>query len=437
MPGNSSTVVTIAYATMKDILPPGKGKEINGLVMSTVFGNLSSKDIKNDFNITMSFTKNSSSQKIPECAWFDLGQKAWNKSGCKTTNDDNLVTCTCDHLTSFSVLMGDIQEQFLDIITYAGVGVSLVCLVITLVIEAIVWRSVIKNKTSYLRHVCLVNIAVTLLVADVWFIIGAALEKYPSSNACQTAAFFSFLFYLSLFFWMLTNGLVLFYRLIYIFHDMSRGRMMMIAFILGYGCPLLICTITVASTAPGRFTSGEFCWLAYIGSMSFLAFVVPALTIVFVNVIILVVVIIKLLRPAIGERPGQEERQVIVVITKTIAVLTPLLGTTWGFGLGVVAHPTSKVLHGIFAALNSFQGLFILISTVWLDQKVRMAVRSSISSYYMNTRRTKEQTTSTLSSPHSKPIRKKALFAKKDAYNLFNAQSSSTGASSDSYSVLT
>ncbi|XP_063771309.1 adhesion G protein-coupled receptor F5-like [Pseudophryne corroboree] len=435
IPGNSGRVVSLAYTSMKDILP--QDKPINGLVMSTVLGNIPSKDIDEDnFSITMLFIKNHASDKTPECAWFDFDLQVWNNSGCSTVEGTDNVNCTCNHLTSFSVLLADVQESYLDIITYAGVGISLGCLFITLVIEVLVWRSVIKNKTSYLRHVCLVNIAVTLLVADIWFIIGAALEKYPSSPACQTAAFFSFYFYLSLFFWMLTNGLVLFYRLIYILHDMSRRVMMMIAFTLGYGCPLLIAVVTVASTEPGRFTSQKFCWLSYYGSKSFLAFVVPALTIVFINLIILAVVICKLLRPVVGERPGQEDRQVVVVIAKTIAVLTPLLGTTWLFGLILVSDPTNKVINGIFAALNSFQGLFILISTVLLDQKVRTAVRSSISSYYLNTRRTNVQTTSTNSSTPSKPVKTKNIFAKKGGYNFFAAQSSSNETSADSYSVL-
>ncbi|XP_072266179.1 adhesion G protein-coupled receptor F5-like [Pyxicephalus adspersus] len=393
LPDNSSTVVTIAYGTMKDILPKNTTKVINGLVISTIInGNNSINNGSDIFRINMSFTMSNMSLTEPECAWYNVEQNTWNKSGCNTEKKNSLILCSCNHLTSFSILMGEATDVFLEIITYIGVGISLASLVVTILIETLVWSSVIKNKTSYIRHVCLVNIAVTLLVADIWFIIGAALEKYSESDACKAAAFFSFFFYLSLFFWMLTTGLILFYRMIYILHNMSRKTMMIIAFFLGYGCPLLISIITVASTEPSKkFTSQKFCWLDYSNSRSFLAFVVPALTIVFINTMILVVVLFKLFRPTIGEKFGQEEKKNLIVIGKTIAILTPLLGTTWGVGLGVVINPTDKVLHGIFAALNSFQGLFILISTVLLDQKVRMAVRSSISSSYWRTLRSRVQ----------------------------------------------
>ncbi|XP_073481366.1 adhesion G protein-coupled receptor F5-like isoform X2 [Aquarana catesbeiana] len=442
--GNSTTVVTIAYSTLKDILPNTTQGFVNGLVMSTIIKNYSENTDSSKFQINMNFSKSKTSLVNPECVWYDPKQKLWNNSSCTTITENDMILCSCNHLTSFSILMGSsIQDQFLAIITYIGVGISLGCLVITLLIEALVWASVIKNKTSYIRHVCLVNIAVTLLVADIWFIIGAALvENNKGSAACKAAAFFSFFFYLSLFFWMLTTGLILFYRMVYILHDMSRKTMMIIAFLLGYGSPLLITIITVASTEPSkRFISSKFCWLDYSDSRSFLAFVVPALTIVFVDILILVVVIFKLMRPTIGEQSGKEDRKILILIAKTMAILTPLLGTTWGFGLGVVIHPDNLVINVIFAVLNSFQGLFILISTVLLDQKVRKAVSSSITSSYFRTLRSRGQTTSTDSSGTSKPKRrkkpyKKIFFGKRAVYHLYSTQDSSE-TSGNSYSVLT
>ncbi|PIO34853.1 hypothetical protein AB205_0012320 [Aquarana catesbeiana] len=398
--------------------------------MSTVIDNNSITDINSStFKIRMSFSKSNMSLVNPECVWYDLVRDVWNSSGCTTTDEKGLIVCSCNHLTSFSILMAPVENTFLDYITYSGVAISLACLVVTLLIEALVWASVIKNKTSYIRHVCLVNIAVTLLVADIWFIIGAALEQNTGSAACKAAAFFSFFFYLSLFFWMLTTGLILFYRMVYILHDMSRKTMMIIAFLLGYGCPLLITIVTVASTEPrGTFTSSKLCWLDY-DSKTFLAFVVPALSIVFINLLILIVVIFKLMRPTVGEKPGREDRKTVIVIAKTMAVLTPLLGTTWGLGLGLIFDPTNLVVHALFAVLNSFQ--------------VRKAVRSSISSSYWRTLRSRVQTTSTDSSEQSRSRSKpkknhaqKKLYGKRATYDLFAAADSSE-ATGSSYSALT
>ncbi|CAH2245773.1 adhesion G -coupled receptor F5-like [Pelobates cultripes] len=452
LPNKKITIVSIAYSTMKDILPPKENKSLSELVISTVISE--AIDLTN-FTITMKFPNQNQSLISPQCVYWDFNltqSGGWNDKNCTSKEDNGTVTCNCNHLTSFSILFSsspnnpnngsaDNNNNDLEIITYVGVGISIASLVIALLIEFTVWRSVIKNKTSYMRHVCLVNIAVTLLAADIWFMIGAGLEKYPNTDACLVAAFFSFYFYLALFFWMLAMGLLLFHRMIFTLQELSRSTMLITAFILGYVCPLIIALITVGSTIQNQqFTSGKYCWLDYDRSKPFLAFVVPSLTIVFINCVILLVVISKLLRPSVGERSRKDDQLILIQITKSIAVLTPLLGITWGFGLGLVIETnktTNKVLQGIFAGLNSFQGLFILISTVLLDQKVRLALRNTISSSYSSTFRARVQASSTNSSvPSSGHPKRKKLFPKRGAYNVFHAQSSSNETSTNSYSVL-
>ncbi|KAE8605301.1 hypothetical protein XENTR_v10015056, partial [Xenopus tropicalis] len=444
--GNSCTVVSIAYSTLKDILPSDLNKTINGLVISTkvVQGTIN----EGHFNVSISFSQSNDSLTNPDCVFWDFNISGWNNRSCSPSVKGNTTTvCTCNHLTSFAVLMGADDTnippeiiKFLEVITYVGLGVSLACLFLTLVIEAIVWKSVIKNKTSYLRHVCLVNIAVSLLVADIFFLIGAHLERFPDTPACTAVGFLSFYFFLVLFFWMLTTGLILFYRLVYILHDTSRKTMMIIAFTLGYGCPAVISIITVASTAPRHgFTSGTYCWLNYTTTKSFLAFVVPVLTIVFVNFVILCVVIFKLLRPNVGERQSKDEKKILVQITKSLAVLTPLLGLTWVFGLFVAAKPKNATYQILFTIFNSFQGLFILISTVLLDQKVRLAMRNTLS---WTTQRSK--TASTLTSAGSSensqwkfPKKRRPLFPAKGFFDFSESQVSSRDLSTGSYNVLT
>ena len=58
-----------------------------------------------------------------------------------------------------------------------------------------------------MRHICIVNITASLLVADVWFIVAAAIHDHHfplNETACVAATFFIHFFYLSVFFWMLT-----------------------------------------------------------------------------------------------------------------------------------------------------------------------------------------------------------------------------------------
>lgn len=360
----NATVVSIAYATLKDILNTNTSSDssgnasINGLVMTTTVS-----DIYPDFQIEMEFKKSNLTLNKTACVYWNFTLEDWDSTGCqpKVNNDSTMVTCACNHLTSFSILMSvdtyvdPRDELILTYISYIGLGISLLSLVICIIIEATVWKSVTKNKTSYMRHVCIMNIAVTLLMADTWFIIGGAMSDSKQVEACVAATFFTHVFYLCTFFWMLTMGLILFYRLMCVFHDLSKSVMMGISFFLGYGCPIIIGVITVAVTQPrSTYTTGTSCWLNVKESKAFLAFILPALTILLVNFMTLFVVIIKVLRPTVGDRPKKEEKSSLNHIAKCILILTPLLGLTWGFGIGTLIS-TSTVIRGIFSALNALQ----------------------------------------------------------------------------------
>ncbi|XP_077345041.1 adhesion G protein-coupled receptor F5-like [Lithobates pipiens] len=437
---NNTRVVSVAYATLKDILGDPQSSTsnstVNGLVMTTVLSSNYS-----EFKIGMDFKISNSSLTNASCVWWNFKKQDWDNSGCQlrslTTNDT--VHCICDHLTSFSILMStsDLSpeaEIILSYITYIGVGISMLSLVVCIIIEAMIWKSVTKNKTSYLRHVCIMNIAVTLLMADIWFIIGAAMNTTNTFKACVAATFFAHLFYLCVFFWMLTMGLILFYRLMCVFHDLSKTTMMGISFFLGYGCPVIIAVITVAVTqSQNTYLHPTKCWLNIIESKAFLAFVLPALTILLVNFITLLVVIIKVLRPSVGDKPKKEEKSTLNHITKCILILTPLLGLTWGFGIGTMSS-SSVVIHGIFAVLNSLQGLFILLFGCLMDKKVRDALFSRFSISRWTSQQTK---TSNLSSTDPVAAKKGInLFAKKGVYNISSAQVNSSEMASNSYSLL-
>ncbi|KAF5890137.1 adhesion G protein-coupled receptor F5-like, partial [Clarias magur] len=277
----------------------------------------------------------------------------------------------------------------LDYITYIGVAISLGCLVLCLLIEIIIWKSVTRNDTSYMRHVSIVNIAVSLLIADICFIIGAAVVK-QGEGPCSTATFFMHFFYLALFFWMLLSALLLLYRTFMVFSRMTKGAMMAIAFTIGYGAPLIIAVVTVASTAGhhGYIQKNYNCWLNWSQTKALLAFVIPALTIVALNFLVLIVVLFKILRRGANASIQQDEKHPLVVIARCVAILTPLFGLTWGFGIGTLVS-SNRGIHIVFAFLNSLQGFFILVFGILLDSKVREALAGTFSLRNLSSNRTR------------------------------------------------
>ncbi|XP_035380302.1 uncharacterized protein LOC113588851 [Electrophorus electricus] len=378
-----NTVLPVRIATNND--SSQSGTSINGDVIAV-------KAQTTVNNISFSFSLINNSLIYPQCVFwnFDLldGIGGWDSTGCELkslANHTDLVTCECNHTTSFSILMSpySLDNPALAYITYIGVSISMASLVLCLIIETIIWKSMTRNDTSYMRHVSIVNIALSLLIADICFFIGASVVErgqVTPVGPCSAVTFFIHFFYLVLFFWMFLSALLLLYRTIMVFSGMSRSRMLAIAFSVGYGAPLLIAVITVASTAGNRGYVQEMnsCWLNWNKTKALLAFVIPALTIVVINLLVLVVVLYKMLRRGVGASTQPDEKHALVVIARCVAILTPLFGLTWGFGIGTMV--TSALgIHVVFATLNSLQGFFILVFGTLLDSKIREALASKLS----------------------------------------------------------
>ncbi|XP_067338974.1 adhesion G protein-coupled receptor F5-like [Channa argus] len=391
-------VTTITFSSLNNVMPARNStNNFNATSNETVSGNAINANVVlvrlngTAHNVTLSYVKlNNSLTANPQCVFWNFtvfnNLGAWDNGGCQFVSDiNNKVTCSCNHLTSFSILMAtDIPaslREALDIVTYVGVGISLASLVICLIIEGYVWKAITRNSTAFMRHVSIVNTALSLLIADICFIIGAAIAKNPVQDPgedynvpvspCSTATFFMHFFYLALFFWMLVSGLLLFYRTVMVFSQMSKSAMLAIGFTLGYGCPLIIAVITVAVTAPGHgyIRKDYACWLNWTETKALLAMVIPALTIVFINILIIMVVLFKMLRRGVGDTAQRDEKHTLVVIARCVAILTPLFGLTWALGVGTMVSSTNKGVHIAFAFFNSLQGFFILMFGTLYDPK--------------------------------------------------------------------
>ncbi|XP_067269614.1 uncharacterized protein [Pseudorasbora parva] len=391
------TITAVAFSSLGNVMPARNHTDnlnktenvINGLIVVVN----TSKPIN---NIELSFEKLSNSVDRnkksvnlgnPQCVFWEFNlfnsTGGWDSTGCEVMRINGTVTCHCNHTTSFSLLMSPYapEDLALSAITYVGVAISIASLVVCLIIETITWKAASRNSTSHVRHVSLVNIALSLLIADICFIIAASIAKPGENyvNSCSAAVFFTHFFYLALFFWMLFSALLLLYRTTAVFYQISKSVMMAVAFIVGYGAPLLISVITVASTAGSNkyVTQNGTCWLNWDLSMALLAFVLPALVIVVVNIIIVIIVIIKLLRRGVGES-NRDEKNVLVVILRCVAILTPLFGITWGLGLGIMIQPKALAIHYLFAIFNSVQGFLILVFGTLMEKKVRETLKARL-----------------------------------------------------------
>ncbi|XP_038607826.1 adhesion G-protein coupled receptor F3 isoform X2 [Tachyglossus aculeatus] len=317
-----------------------------------------------------------------QCVFWDHGLfhnvGGWSTEGCqaKEAKVGATAQCFCVHLTSFSILMSlhDVPDRFsLTLLSQVLLGASVLCLLLSLGMYRAVWRVVIRNKVSYFRLAALFNMVFCLLTADICF-LGASLQPSPQSPLCLIVTFLCHFLYLAAFFWMLAQALVLGHQLVFVFHQLSKRRVLPLMIALGYLCPLGLATATLGIYFPqGRYVKKEACWLdAKSGALYF--FVGPVLTIVGVNAVVLAVAVLKLMRPTLSEGPRTEERHTLMCIFKALLILTPVFGLTWGLGLANMMQELSEVPHYLFVVFNASQGIFILLFGGLMDKKMREAL---------------------------------------------------------------
>ncbi|XP_006258721.3 adhesion G-protein coupled receptor F3 [Alligator mississippiensis] len=391
-PGANVTVTSMVLKTLGAVLPGHYAPDLgNGsfTLASLVLANaiVANNGSVSQAQINMTFGHREGlgdrGGQTPQCVFWDHrlfeGAGGWSSEGCRATDagPGAATRCLCQHLTSFSILMSTrhVADGFwLSFLSQLGVCASIVALLLCLSIYRLAWPTVVRSKVSYFRYMTLVQICLSLLLGNLWFVGGARLAAEGWGELCMAAAFFMHFFYLATFFWMLVQAVMIFHQLVFVFHQLARASVTPFMVTVGYLCPLAIAVATVAVYQPRQqYLHPTACWLSgYSGAVY--AFSGPVLLVVLANLLILFVVVMKLMRPSVSEGPPADDRKALLGILKALLVLTPVFGLTWGLGAATMAGDSSRGSHYTFSILNSLQGVFILVFGCLLDKKVREAL---------------------------------------------------------------
>uniref|UniRef100_A0A8C4NYK3 Uncharacterized protein n=1 Tax=Dicentrarchus labrax TaxID=13489 RepID=A0A8C4NYK3_DICLA len=317
-----------------------------------------------------------------KCVYWDENIPGWSPEGCEWQGHYRETECVCQHLSSFAILMSKYPLNIPELtkITYAGLSISVICLVINLLIELTVWSAVVKTNTLYLRHTAHVNISLCLLIADCCFLASSEPKKI-SEIMCGVFVVLKHFCYLSMFFWMLCLSSILLHQAVFLFHNVSKKNYLRFSIVLGYVCPLLIVAVTLLvykAGAEGHYFSHETCWLVYDGFMkgSIHTFIIPVGIIIFINIFSMVVVIMKLLdHPKGVDKSHDKEKKAALTVMRSVVLLTPVFGLTWMFGFGVMLLDLTSgimayIVNYIFTLLNAFQVRSIQSSSKHLEQNM-------------------------------------------------------------------
>ncbi|XP_055363716.1 adhesion G-protein coupled receptor D2 isoform X2 [Betta splendens] len=316
----------------------------------------------------------------PLCAFWNFSlmhnnTSGWSSDGCSVIFASSRATsCRCNHTTNFAVLMNYLDPQWspeeeliLTKLTFIGSGASLCALVVTLMLFTVL--DIPKSDRTSIHK----NLFISLICAQVILLCsGSAIHN---KVACTLVAALLHLFFMAAFSWMLVEGLLLWSKVVAV--NLSEERHMKYYYLIGWGLPVLIVTITLAS-ASGKYSADGYCWLSVQNGVIW-GFAGPVIFIIMVNILVMTRVLMitistakrRSIMLAMGASPVEQAYEQIRAAVKAVLVLLPILGLTWLFGVLV---PFSIVMAYIFILLNSLQGLFIFLIYGVYNTEVRSTV---------------------------------------------------------------
>ncbi|KAI1232225.1 hypothetical protein IHE44_0007293, partial [Lamprotornis superbus] len=280
----------------------------------------------------------------------------WSTAGCSVVMSlPDSTACFCNHTTNFAILLQvyemqrTAKEEFtLQTLTFIGCGVSFCALIATFILLLVV-RVPKSERTTVHKNL------IFALAAGEALLMFSELAK-TNQVLCFMVTAFLHLFFMAAFSWMLVEGLLLWSKVVAV--NMSEDRRMKFYYVTGWGLPILIVGVTLA-TSFNKYVAANHCWLNVQTNVIW-AFVGPVLFILAVNTFVLLRVVtvtvasarrrLKMLTPnsSLENQIGTQ----IWATAKPVLVLLPVLGLTWL--CGVLVH-LSIVWAYVFIVLNSLQ----------------------------------------------------------------------------------
>ncbi|XP_035258774.1 adhesion G protein-coupled receptor E1-like isoform X1 [Anguilla anguilla] len=374
--GNSSypgfaTISLVSYKGLESVTnhsfpEPGDARKghrflINSKVVTACVSNPATEHL--DKPVTFTFSHLQSRDANHTCVFWDAqrGEGVWSPRGCRKVKSNATHTaCACSHLSSFAVLMSlhDIKHTFqLQVITWVGLSVSLVCLLLCIVTFRFC-RSIQGTRNTIHLHLC-----VCLFVADLVFLAG--ISRTENKVGCGIVAGVLHYFFLAAFCWMLLEGVQLYRMVVLVFHTVLRPLVM---FAVGYGVPAVIIAVSALANAQGYGTDSH-CWLNLENGFIW-SFFGPVCIIIIVNAMFFIITVWKLAQKFSSLNPDMTSLRKIKTFTVTAIAQLCVLGTMWIFGCFQFEGST-LVASYLFTIFNSLQGALVFIMHCLLSKQVR------------------------------------------------------------------
>eukprot|EP00057_Strongylocentrotus_purpuratus_P001639 XP_001200455.2 PREDICTED: uncharacterized protein LOC764215 isoform X1 [Strongylocentrotus purpuratus] len=314
------------------------------------------------------------------CSYWDYEESDWSTSGCTlgsidVTNGEAKVTCLCNHLTSFAVLIdvspGEIDErnqEIMMLLTWIGCSFSIAACFLTIFGYAFLRL----RSDLILVHG---NLALSVGLAETAFLCLSAVPN-PAEQPISCIILASVIYYhfIAMFAWMAIEGVHLYLLTFVVWNAEKRKIKMYMA--CGWGIPIIF----VAMLLVVNFTRGivfkNYCFLS-MEDHSLLYFIVPVAVVVVFNIFVTIRVVVQIVKMSDGPTMQGDMKKRAKYGVKAMMVLLPIMGLTWVVGFLAVDRAKVVFLY-VFIVLNCLQGVFIFFVHFFRNSEVRKACQRKI-----------------------------------------------------------
>lgn len=322
----------------------------------------------------------------PSCVYFvepSNGSLAgsWSTAGCRTAViNDTHTRCRCTHLTSFAVLVSaddsttNEDARALSAITYAGVTVSLLGIILT-----ICTLLSVPTLREQLRYQILIDLVSALGMALLFFCL---LTTPTTTASCEMVSFGALYFFVASLLWNVVDAYDLWKTFVVVFNDgqVRRAYYMARFRLFAWGGALIPPLIALAVDRPNFTTSVDtkdgtepsLCWINMATPLRW-AFLGPVLLVLAVNLRTARQIIV-----AVRQNINHKWMRSALHTAKIIATVSACTGLAWVFAVMVVL--TSEVAFSyLFAVFASTQGAAIFYFHVYQNTISRNSWSQTIS----------------------------------------------------------
>ncbi|XP_022808007.1 adhesion G protein-coupled receptor L4-like [Stylophora pistillata] len=246
-------IVGIVYRDLHELLgeresngtTSKKRRRLDSLIMAAA---MDPKPKRLKRNVVLKFRNRRFRDATRRCVYwrgFDsISSDGWSDEGCRVSKRNSYDTeCSCNHLTHFAVLFDfgntsakptKTDEEILTILTYVGLTLSLIGIILTIVLYALLTD--VHQPLSQVRF----SLAASLGLGQIMFLAG--INATQDKGICVAVAALMQYFFMSAFFWMLVEGIYLYLFVVKVYNIDER---MALYHACSWGLPAVLVSISL------------------------------------------------------------------------------------------------------------------------------------------------------------------------------------------------